>query len=463
MKYLLILFVLLVSCSTHPRLFSNEGSLILKKKINRLIVSSELGATMGISIVSLKTGKPIYELNSEKLLMPASNNKLFTCAAALDFLGKDFFFFTNVLAQNENAILQGGGDPDLTVKDLDSLAYAVSKKVDNIDTLFLDDTFLDSVYFGNWWMWDEGPWWYAAPISALSVNDNCIDFYVQPGKKGQNAIINYFPNTKYISFQNQSLTVKKNTNLKKLKIDRDWSDKKNNFSVTGEIFYKEELDTLRRNIHDPTMFTGVLFKEMLEKHGLEINYVMKKKVTRNADTLATHKSLPLIESASNLMNESDNLTAELFIKTIGRHNITQGNWKSGLDSVKSLLASSALIDTSQMRIADGSGVSRYNLTSAKQLTTFLGWVYESQYKNDFISTLPGGGKRNGTLERRLKTEGNYVKAKTGGLSGVSNLSGYVFSPRYGPVAFSLLMSGYRGSSQPYRNLQDAIIKQLLYG
>ena len=126
-------------------------------------------------------------------------------------------------------------------------------------------------------MWDEGPWWYAAPISALSVNDNCIDFYVQPGKEGQNAIINYFPNTNYISFQNQSLTVEKNTNLKKLKIDRDWSDKKNNFSVTGEIFYKKELDTLRRNIHDPTMFTGVLFKEMLEKHGLEINYVMKKK------------------------------------------------------------------------------------------------------------------------------------------------------------------------------------------
>ena len=92
----------------------------------------------------------------------------------------------------------------------------------------------------------------------------------------------------------------------------------------------------------------------------------------------------------------------------------------------------------------------------------LGERYILLNKNDFISTLPGGGKRNGTLERRLKTEGKYVKAKTGGLSGVSNLSGYVFSPRYGPLAFSLLMSGYRGSSQPYRNLQDAIIQQLLY-
>ena len=463
MKYLLILFILLVSCSTHPRLFSNKGSLILKKKINKLIVESDLGATMGISVVSLKTGKPIYELNSEKLLMPASNNKLFTCAAALDFLGKDFFFFTNVLTQNNNAILQGGGDPDLSIKDLDSLAYVVSKKIDIIDTLFLDDTFLDSVFFGNGWMWDEGPWWYAAPVSALSVNDNCIDFYVQPGKEGQNAIINYFPNTRYISLKNHSSTVKKDINLMKLKIDRDWSAKKNDFTVTGEIFYKKKLDTLRRNIHDPTMFTGTLFKEMLESYGLKINYILKKKVIRNVDTLATHKSLPLINSALNLMNESDNLTAELFVKAIGRHNITQGNWKSGLDSVKSLLASSALIDTSQMRIADGSGVSRYNLTSARQLTSFLLWVYKSQYKNDFISTLPGGGKRNGTLERRLKKEGKYVKAKTGGLSGVSNLSGYVFSPQYGPVAFSLLMSGYRGSSLPYRNLQDAIIKQLIYG
>ena len=463
MKYFLIPYIFLISCSTHPRLFSNEGSLILRKKINKLIVNSELEATMGISVVSLKTGKTIYELNSEKLLMPASNIKLFTCAAALNFLGRDFSFFTNVLKQNDNVTLQGGGDPDLTIKDLDSLAYAVSKRIDIIDTLFLDDTFLDSVYFGNGWMWDEGSWWYAAPVGALSVNDNCVDFYVQPGKKGQNAIINYFPNTSYISLQNQSLTVNKKTNLKKLKIDRDWSARKNDFSVNGEIFYKKEIDTLRRNIHDPTMFTGVLFKEMLEKYGLKVNYVMKKEVNSKVDTLAMHKSLPLIESASNLMNESDNLTAELFIKTIGRHNITQGNWKGGLDSVKSLLASATLIDTSQLRIADGSGVSRYNLTSAKQLTSFLIWVYKSQYKNDFISTLPGGGKRNGTLERRLKTEGKYVKAKTGGLSGVSNLSGYVFSPHYGPVAFSLLMSGYRGSSQPYRELQDAIIEDLIHG
>ena len=99
MKYYLILCLFFISCSTHPRLFSNDGSLFLRKKINRLIVDSGLGATMGINVVSLKTGKTIYELNSEKLFMPASNNKLFTCAAALDFLGRDFPFLQMCLSK----------------------------------------------------------------------------------------------------------------------------------------------------------------------------------------------------------------------------------------------------------------------------------------------------------------------------------------------------------------------------
>ncbi len=426
-------------------------------------MDSNVETTMGIKIVSLETGTTIYELNSKKLYMPASNNKLYTCAAALSFLGRDFSFFTNVLKQNNNVILQGGGDPDLTINHLDSIAYIVSEKMDIIDTLFLDASFLDSVYFGNGWMWDEGSWWYAAPIGALSVNDNCVDFYVKPGEKGQSAIINYYPATSYISLQNNSSTVNNNSSLQKLKIDRDWSARKNNFIATGEIFYKKEIDTLRRNIHDPTMFAGVLFQEMLEKYGLKVNYVMKKEISSKMDTLAMYESSPLIESAINLMNESDNLTAELFIKTIGRSSANQGNWKTGLDSVKSFLNKSGLIDTTLLRLADGSGVSRYNLTSAHQLTSFLSWMYKSEYKDDFISTLPGGGKQDGTLERRLQTEGKYIRAKTGGLSGVSNLSGYVFSPKYGPIAFSLLISGYTGSSLPYRQLQDKIIKELIHG
>ena len=83
------------------------------------------------------------------------------------------------------------------------------------------------------------------------------------------------------------------------------------------------------------------------------------------------------------------------------------------------------------------------------------------YKKDFISCLPNGGMKKGTMESRLITAGDRIQVKTGGLSGVTNISGYIFSNKYGPIAFSILTSGYVGNSNPYRELQDNIILSIL--
>ena len=139
-----------------------------------------------------------------------------------------------------------------------------------------------------------------------------------------------------------------------------------------------------------------------------------------------------------------------------------GTWGTGLDSIKSFLAGKVRIDTAQIRLADGSGVSRYTLTNSDQLISLLTWVYNSKYRDNFISTLPGGGWENSTLEKRLADVGGLVRAKTGGLSGVRNLAGYIYSQKYGPVAFSILMNGYIGSSSKYRYVQNQIVKTLIY-
>ena len=133
-----------------------------------------------------------------------------------------------------------------------------------------------------------------------------------------------------------------------------------------------------------------------------------------------------------------------------------------LDSIKSFLAKEVLIDTSNIRLADASGVSRYNLTSAAQLNSLLKWMYNSEYKEDFILTLPGGGWENSTLEKRLIDEGDLVRAKTGGLSGVRNLAGYIKSKKYGDVAFSILMNGYTDYSSRYARVHDQIVKSIIY-
>jgi D-alanyl-D-alanine carboxypeptidase/D-alanyl-D-alanine-endopeptidase (penicillin-binding protein 4) len=461
--FVVVFLIVFLSCAPPKSLFSLEGHPGLMNKINKIIEASGIDLNMGIKIVSLKNNVTLFAYNSQKLLMPASTNKLYTCAAALHYLGKDYTFKTRLLKNKNNLLLKGGADPDLKIEQLDSLAKIISRSIKMVDTLFIDDTFLDSLNYGEGWMWDEGPWWYAAPISALSVNDNCIDFYIEPGKVGKTAKIDHFPKTSYITFENNSITVADTLDFKKIEIDRDWVSNKNNFTVAGEILDTTKKDTLFRNIYDPSLFTGTVFKELFKKYGTNVKQLSRKpQDLTNYKEFATHYSDSLIVSAKNLMYLSDNLTAELFVKSIGALDTIPGTWKTGLDSVKSFLAEQVKIDTSQINLADGSGVSRYTLTSSDHLVSLLTWVYNSNHKNDFISTLPGGGSLNSTLEKRLIKEGHKVRAKTGGLSGVRNLAGYIDSHKYGPVAFSILMNGYIGSSSKHRYVQNQIIKTIIY-
>ena len=461
-KLIILIFLSISnSCSPPTHLYKIDGSRSLISRINRIIDDSDIDINIGIQVLSLDNNKIIYDYNSQKLLTPASTNKLYTCAAALYFLGKDYKFKTEILYHGENLILKGGGDPELSIMQLDSLAYEISKEYKYIDTLFIDNSFLDNIKFGKGWVWDSGSWPYAAAVSALTVNDNCIDFYTQPGVVGSKAIIDYFPKTSYISLKNESLTVKDSI-TKKFKIDREWALNKNEFYAFGEIIDTSGLDTLKRNINEPSIFAGTIFKESLEQNGTMVKHVSTRQTSHEKfGKLKTIYSRPLLFSAKDLMNESDNLTAELIIKSIGALDTLPGTWEIGLDSVKTFLAREVLIDTTKIKIADGSGLSRYNLTSSAQLNSLLHWIYNSEYKENFISTLPGGGYKNSTLENRLISEGELVRAKTGGLSGIRNLSGFLKSDRYGNVAFSILMNGFTDESSRYTEIQDKIINTII--
>ena len=459
--FFIVIFIMYISCTPPRTLLYLEGNPELKNKINDIIEYSGIDLNMGIKIVSLRDNKTLYAYNSQKLLMPASNNKLYTCAAALANLGSDTIFETAIYQQGNNLILKGGGDPDFSLEQLDSLAQIISSQIESVDTLFVDESLMDTLHYGEGWMWDEGSWWYAAPISALSLNDNCVEFYFHPGKLGQPVPVSTNPVTNYIQIDNQSTTVNDTVDFQKFKIERDWAGQTNKFNISGELMDFSTPDTLIRNIVNPPLFAGTVLKEMLAEKGTRIKIVSTGNGSKNAKLLVSHNSYSLLQSALNLMNESDNLTAELLVKTMGISKEYPGNWNDGIKTVKTFLADSAGIDTSSIRIADGSGVSRYNLTSANHFIQLLTYMYTSPFKDDFLYVLPMGGFK-GTLEDRLESTGSKIRAKTGGLSGVSCLSGYAFSPQYGPLAFSILMNGYIGSSRDYHKLQDDILEILVH-
>jgi PBP4 family serine-type D-alanyl-D-alanine carboxypeptidase len=457
----LVMYIYATSCAPPKVFMDNPGQSPMKKMINLLIVDSGLDVNMSIKVTSLNSGEILYALNSQKRLMPASNNKLYTCAAALANLGSDTIFETAIYQQGNNLILKGGGDPDFSLEQLDSLAQIISSQIESVDTLFVDESLMDTLHYGVGWMWDEGSWWYAAPISALSLNDNCVEFYFYPGRLEQPVQVSTNPVTNYIQIDNQSTTVNDTVDFQKFKIERDWAGHTNKFNISGELMDFSTPDTLIRNIVNPPLFAGTVLKEILAEKGTRIKIVSTGNGSKNAKLLVSHNSYSLLQSALNLMNESDNLTAELLVKTMGISKEYPGNWNDGIKTVKTFLADSAGIDTSSIRIADGSGVSRYNLTSANHFIQLLTYMYTSPFKDDFLYVLPMGGFK-GTLEDRLESTGSKIRAKTGGLSGVSCLSGYAFSPQYGPLAFSILMNGYIGSSRDYHKLQDDILEILVH-
>ena len=466
---------LIFGCANHHPLITETGHSSLARRIHREILNSGLTPNMGVRVVSLKTGKTLYAFNADHLFMPASNNKIFTSTAALHYLGPQFHFVTRTFADSSaitagsrtlgHLALKGDGDPDLTVDQLRDLANRLAGKFDRIDTLLLDDTVLDTVRQGNGWMWDEGPWWYAAQIDALTLNDNCIDFTVSPSDSGQTPNVAYFPETKYITFENHAVTVKDTVDFEPWEITRDWMNQSNAFEMTGEIMADAKESTVYRNIENPARFTGTVFQELLTEAGVKVGSVIRMDSVSARDVAVDSiVSKSLSESVHNLMKVSDNLTAELLVKTIGREVFGEpGTWKNGLTAIKTYLQDSVGVDTTRHVLADGSGVSRYNLTSPYELTEVLRHNYSDFTLNaEFMSALPTGGW-DGTLKHRMNAPlfDRRIRAKTGTLSGTSCLSGYAYPLNGDPVAFSIMMNGYIGSSHPYQQLQDRICYQIL--
>ena len=459
--FILIFSLITFSCSSAFNYPQFRNSQVFEKGINSILKQYNFNASIGIKVVSLKNNKTLFEKNSSKLFTPASNLKLFTLSSALELLGPDYSFKTVIGVENNNISLIGGGDPTFTSKNLDSLAAIVSSKLQRIDTLFIDATMMDNLDYGNGWMWDEGSEEFSAAISAITVNNNCINFEYSPSTVGKPTQINFFPNSENISIVNNSVTVDDTINFSKFRIDRDWINQSNDFIISGEVLIDSQKDTLKKNIYKPQKYNADLFVTFLNSYGIDIGQIKFKKNKNKMDTIAVHKSRHLSDISKVMMFESNNQIAELFLKTIGFKKYGIGSSNKGSTALKTFIFNEAKIDTNFLRISDGSGLSRYNLLNANQIIELLIYMDKSICANDFKKILPNGGSKNSRLEDRLVNTGTKIKAKTGSLSGVSSFSGYIISDRHGPLAFSILINGFTGPSQPYRDFQDQICKWLI--
>ncbi len=446
----------------------------LKKQIELVLKDSVLQQSkVGIKIVSLKNGEVLYSRNSDKLFHPASNMKLLTTATALHYLGPSFTFKTILAADTAslsdsllqgNLYLKGFGDPELTTADLRNFVQKLKLMGINKITgdLLCDATYFDDLHWGEGWMWDDASSWYFASISPLSVNDNIVTVFVEPGKNVADSLeVHLVPPTSYVKIQNMGATVDSTDTLKlkEFDVERKWKFPENTIVVEGGMHVGEKQEDFEIDVLKPALYTGTLLKEQLKEQNIAVNGNVKEgELPDTIQILINHQSHPLSQLVFNTNKISDNLSAELILKTLAAEiKAPPGSAEKGISIIYQFLDSLG-VDSTSYRLADGSGVSRYNLITPDLIIELLKAMHQDfNIQAEFKASLPIAA-RDGTLKNRMEetSAAERLRAKTGSLSGVSALSGYTVTADHEVVAFSMIMEQFVKSASEIRDVQDKI-------
>ncbi len=446
----------------------------LRAAIDQILQDSLLAQTrVGVKVVSLKTGETLYSRNSQLLFHPASNMKLLTTSTALKRLGADFKFPTRVFADSATVsdsviagpiYLKGYGDPDLVSDDLrrmvDQLKLKGIRRISG--DLICDNSYMDDLFWGNGWMWDDASDWYWAQISPLTVNDNCVEITVKPGAHpGDSLRYQLTPNTAFMKIVNHGATVDSSDSLSRnaFKVKRRWKHPANVIDIEGGRFPTDAERNYTIDVIDAPRYVGTLFSEILRAKGIAVDgAVITGETPKNAQILVEHLSPPLSLVIFNTNKVSDNLSAELLLKTLGAEmRGTPGTAKKGISEIYKFLQEIG-VDSSSYELADGSGVSRYNVITPDLIIELLKAMNaDFRLQAEFKAALPVAGV-DGSLDSRMKNTAaeNKLRAKTGTLRGVSALSGYTTTADGEPLVFSMIMEHFVVSASKIRQIQDKI-------
>jgi D-alanyl-D-alanine carboxypeptidase/D-alanyl-D-alanine-endopeptidase (penicillin-binding protein 4) len=447
---------------------------------------------VGIKVASLDTGQVLFESNSNKLLRPASNMKLYTVAAAMDRLTPDYRFVTSVYGSAKpdskgvvhgDLTIYGRGDPSIGFrfnegnyfKSIDELAARIVaagvKRVDG--DLVGDESHFAGAPYGTGWEWEDLQWWYGAEVSALTVNDNFLDTSVKPGNKvGAPAVITTGPPDPLLRITNR-VTTAPNGTKRDLEVYRALNS--DVVEYKGSIALDDKGYTGRLAISRPALLFAYLLRASLAQQGVTIkgktrtidsfsggSLVRQSPTpasTTNANSqlveIARKESVPFSQIAAQTLKPSQNLYTELILRTLGELPVASASPTPsrtsegrGIEVVRTFLKQAG-VDPSSLSLTDGSGLSRNDMITAEATLQMLTYMASHRFANAFRDALPIAGV-DGTLRNRMKGTAaeNNLRAKTGTLSSASSLSGFVTAASGERLVFSIMVNNYPDSTDP---------------
>ncbi len=431
------------------------------------------GSMVSVVVRDANTGDTLYERDPAQRLNPASNAKLFTSAAAMDGLGPDHRFTTDVLATGavdggalrSDLYLRGGGDPTTLADDYRDLAGQLAAAGVNrvAGDLVADDSYFDDVPLGRAWSWDDEPYYYAAVTSALTVapdtdyDAGTVIVETSPGAtEGTKPSLTTRPATGALVIDNQATTGPAGS-ANTLSIERQHASDR--VLVTGSIPVNGSTDREWVTVANPTTYAADVFARALKAEGIKLTGGVREGTTPTGSrTLASHQSMTLAELLMPFMKLSNNMHAEALVKTLGKEAGGGGSWSAGLEQIRDY-AQSRGVDTSTLRLSDGSGLTRFDLVSADNVADLLVSVRSEPWFATWYDALPIAGNPDrftgGTLRSRMRNTpaANNLHGKTGTLTSVTALSGYVSNADGRELVFSMLSNNYLASP---RSAEDAL-------
>ena len=486
----------------------------LQAKIRARLAQPEFRrGSVGVKIVSLNSGKVIYDENSEKYFMPASNMKNFTMAAAMERLTPDFHFVTSVYAPSQpdangtikgDLTIYGRGDVSISTafnngdyyKGLDNLVDKIIaagvKRVEG--DLVGDESYFRGPEIPGEWEYDDLQWYYGAGISALPINDNAVDLTVKPGPAGYGCAVTLLPVNPVFRINNHCMTTASGTQGT-LQITKD--PNQNVIDITGTVPAEGKGFTGSITVSNPGELFVALLKQRLQEKGVIvtgktriISYPFPTAPALSPPAglqpyvapleIAKLESPPFSVIAAKTMKPSQNMYTETILRTLGEwlrakdlrdsaseHRPavyqTQDSVDVGLAATKAFRQEIGIPDDA-VNQHDGSGLSRHDLiTPSSIVQLYVYMAKQSKFAQAWRDALAVGGV-DGTLRRRYAgtAAANNLHGKTGTIDQVSALSGYVTTAGGEQVVFSLVVNGVPGESMRVRLIDDIVLNVVNY-
>jgi len=424
---------------------------------------------LGLAVRDLGTGRELLSEGAEKSLNPASNQKLLTAAIALAELGPEFRFRVAVLGNivdgvAERLVLRSDGDPTFTYSELGAFAQRLVelglKRVSG--DIWIDQSAFDDRYTPPAFEQQAGEWAaFRAPVSAVALDRNSTTLHVFPTEAGRAARVEFDP-PGYVAVQGEVLT-EKGKKRERIGLTMKPRGAQLGAEVSGSIPAGEQVFHITRRIDNPEIYAGVVLKRSLLSLGVAVQGDARRGGEDETRELVGRDSEKLSTLTSQLGKASDNFYAETLLKAVGAHSKGRpGTSQKGAEALADWLKAQRIFDAG-LKVQNGSGLYDANRISSRALTQVLEAAYlDPKISRAYQEQLAVGGI-DGTLRSRFYALRNRksVHAKTGTLSRVVALSGYVFGPRQETgIAFSILVTGIAGQHGEARKRIDALVLEI---